>query len=157
MPDDVYKQLTYLQKQLDNLVKPEIPTISELDLLYLQIVNNLSDVANALASFDNIKQAATTSYEGVSELATDAEAQAMTDTARVLTPSNLASLALAFPVGGRLTLTSNTPVLTGDVTAATTIYFTPFNGNRISLYTGSFWKSYSFSEISIAVPSTLLS
>ena len=154
MPDDVYKQLTYLQKQLDNLVKPEIPTISELDLLYLQIVNNLSDVANALASFDNIKQAATTSYEGVSELATDAEAQAMIDTARVLTPSNLAALSLAFPQAGRLTLTSNTPVLTGDVTASTTVYFTPFRGDRIALYTGSFWKPYTFTELSVVVPST---
>src|SRR6185436_9706895 len=38
---------------------------------------------------------------------------------------------------GRLTLTSGTPVTTGDVTAATTLYFTPNGGNQIALYTGS--------------------
>lgn len=56
---------------------------------------------------------------------------------------------------GRLTLTSNTPVLTSSVTAATTIYFTPFKGNKIGLYTGDFWKDYIFSQLSIAVPSTV--
>ena len=38
--------------------------------------NNLSDVANAATSFDNIKQAATTTTTGVVELATDGEAVA---------------------------------------------------------------------------------
>jgi hypothetical protein len=55
---------------------------------------------------------------------------------------------------GRLTLTSGTPVTTSDVTAATTLYFTPYKGNYITLYTSGAWKLYSFSEISIAVPAT---
>lgn len=91
MPDDIYKQLTYLQKQIDNLIKPEIPPLSAFDA----------------------------------------------------------------PANGRLTLTSGTPVLTSNVTAATTIYFTPYLGNRISLFNGTDWPTYSFSEISIAVPSTV--
>lgn len=53
---------------------------------------------------------------------------------------------------GRLTLTSGTPVTTGDVTAAETIYWTPFRGNKLALYTGATWKLYSFSEISGDVP-----
>lgn len=53
---------------------------------------------------------------------------------------------------GRLTLTTGLPVTTSDVTAATTVYFTPFRGNRISLYSGSNWQLLSFSEISVAVP-----
>jgi hypothetical protein len=52
---------------------------------------------------------------------------------------------------GRLTLTSGTAVTTSDVTSATTIYFTPYLGNRISLYTGSVWKLYTFTEISLAL------
>lgn len=56
---------------------------------------------------------------------------------------------------GRLTLTSNTPILTSAVTAATTVYWTPFKGNKIGLYTGSFWKDYLFSQMSVAVPSTV--
>lgn len=56
--------------------------------------------------------------------------------------------------GGRLTLTSGVPFTADDVTAATTVYFSPFLGNKISLYNGSRWVLYSFRETSVAVPST---
>jgi hypothetical protein len=53
---------------------------------------------------------------------------------------------------GRLTLTSGTPVTTSDVTAATTLYYTPYNGNRISLYDGtSAWTTLTFNELSLAL------
>lgn len=56
---------------------------------------------------------------------------------------------------GRLTLTTGTPVTTSDVTAATTVYFTPYVGNTIALYDGSSaWTLYTFSQLSIAVPAT---
>ena len=72
-------------------------------------------------------------------------------------------LVYANPVGGvaefatlqgRLTLTSGTPVTTADVTAATTLYLTPFNGNRISLYDGSTWNRRVLNEISIKLSDT---
>ncbi len=50
---------------------------------------------------------------------------------------------------GRLTLTTAVPVTTSDVTAATTIYYTPYRGNRIAVYTGSAWTIRTFSEMSI--------
>lgn len=54
---------------------------------------------------------------------------------------------------GRLTLTSATPVTISDVTAAGTVYFTPYKGNRLALYDGaSAWNLYAFTELSIAVP-----
>ncbi|MFM9889791.1 MAG: DUF2793 domain-containing protein [Rickettsiales bacterium] len=54
---------------------------------------------------------------------------------------------------GRLTLTTVTPVTTANVTAATTLYFTPYRGNRIALYDGtSAWATLAFSELSLAVP-----
>jgi hypothetical protein len=53
---------------------------------------------------------------------------------------------------GRLTLTSGTAVTTSDVLAATTVYFTPYKGNYIALYTGAVWTLYTFTEKSIAVP-----
>src|SRR5438094_1397533 len=57
--------------------------------------------------------------------------------------------------GGRLTLTSGTAVTTADVTAATTVYYTPYLGNQIPLYNGTDrWLIDTFSEISIAVPAT---
>jgi len=52
---------------------------------------------------------------------------------------------------GRLTLTSGAPVLTTDVTAATTVYFTPYNGNQIDLYNGTFWNRYQFNELSLSI------
>ncbi|WP_288253754.1 hypothetical protein [uncultured Hydrogenophaga sp.] len=50
--------------------------------------------ATALAAFDALKQAASTSYVGAVELATDAEAQAATDFNRAVTPDNLGATVL---------------------------------------------------------------
>jgi hypothetical protein len=51
---------------------------------------------------------------------------------------------------GRLTLTSGTPVTTSDVTAAGTVYYTPYTGNFIDLYDGSSaWSRLTFSELSV--------
>jgi hypothetical protein len=52
---------------------------------------------------------------------------------------------------GRLTLTTAVPVTTTDVTAATTLYFTPFRGNRIATYSGALWSDNSFTEKSITL------
>jgi hypothetical protein len=63
-----------------------------------------------------------------------------------------ARLLAAHVCEGRLTLTSGTPVTTTDVTAATSAYFTPFGGNRVSLYDGtSQWNVRSFAEITISL------
>jgi hypothetical protein len=55
--------------------------------------------------------------------------------------------------GGRLTLTTGVPVTTSDVTAATTLYFTPYTGGAVALYDGtSVWGDFPFTELSIAIP-----
>lgn len=56
-----------------------------------QRASNLSDLASAATAFTNIKQAATTSATGVVELATTAETQTGTDTARAVTPAGAAA------------------------------------------------------------------
>lgn len=53
---------------------------------------------------------------------------------------------------GRLTLSSGVPVPTSDVTAATTLYYTPYKGTRLGLYDGTRWFWNATAEISIAVP-----
>ena len=55
----------------------------------LAIADGGTGASTALAAFDNLKQAATATYVGAVELATDAEAIAGTDTSRALTPANL--------------------------------------------------------------------
>lgn len=54
-------------------------------------------------------------------------------------------------VQGRLTLTSATPVTSSDVSGASTIYFTPYGGNKVATYSGSMWTLVTFSEISLAL------
>lgn len=53
---------------------------------------------------------------------------------------------------GRLTLVPGVPNPKQDQTAKTTLYWTPYNGNQISLYDGaSTWNTRTFSEISLAL------
>lgn len=52
---------------------------------------------------------------------------------------------------GRITLTSGTPVTSADVTGATTLYYSPYAGNRIALFDGSAWNLLTFSELSLAL------
>lgn len=55
---------------------------------------------------------------------------------------------------GRLTLTSGTPVLTSTVSAATTVYYTPYVGNLIPLYDGTNMIPTAFAEVSQATTDT---
>lgn len=57
----------------------------------------------------------------------------------------------AITPGGRLTLTSGTPVTTSDVTGATSIYYTPYVSNVISLWDGARWKPVEFAETTLAL------
>lgn len=50
---------------------------------------------------------------------------------------------------GRLTLTTATPVTTADVSAATTLYYALYTGNKIGLYDGTSWHVRTFTELSI--------
>ena len=55
------------------------------------------------------------------------------------------------PAGnGRLTLVSSTPVPDIDITSGTQIYFTPYRGNRIGIYTPGGWENFSFTEMSLS-------
>lgn len=58
---------------------------------------------------------------------------------------------LAAVANGRLSLTTGTPVTSADVTGATTLYYTPYNGSRIAIYntSTSLWELLSFTEKSI--------
>lgn len=55
---------------------------------------------------------------------------------------------------GRLTLTTLVPVLTSDVTAAATVYYTPYKSNLIALYDGVSWVLKAFAEMSQALTDT---
>lgn len=62
----------------------------------------------------------------------------------------LAWVALALGPGGRVSISTGTPVPTSDVTAATTVYYTPYKHNFVQLYDGMGWANHTFSEMSQA-------
>ena len=52
---------------------------------------------------------------------------------------------------GRLTLTTGVPVLSTDVVAAATLFFTPYNGNKVLIWNGSAFVSVTFTELSLDI------
>jgi|ERR1700722_780287 len=68
-----------------------------------------------------------------------------------INPATGASTTLPTPQG-RLTLTTQTPVLNADVTAATTVYYTPYTGLLVPIYNGTnFIASSIVSELSLGL------
>lgn len=55
------------------------------------------------------------------------------------------------PPQGRLTLTSATPVMASDVTAAATVYYTPYVGDCCPIFNGTVWQVWEFAETSLAL------
>ena len=70
----------------------------------------------------------------------------------VVTPSTLR--ASGYAQDFRLSLTTATPVTTGDVTGAGTLYCVPYVGNRITLYDGTRWNTRTSAEFSLALTLT---
>jgi hypothetical protein len=67
--------------------------------------------------------------------------------------NRLDTLAITVPAApqGRLTLTSGAPVMTADVVAATTVYYTPYVGNVISINsTGGAFAAFKFPELTLS-------
>lgn len=60
-------------------------------------------------------------------------------------------LDMGYAADGRLTLESGVPVSTSDQSAKTTLYYTPYTGNRLALYNGSAWLPFQFSELSLSL------
>ena len=56
--------------------------------------------------------------------------------------------------GGRLTLESGVGVSASDQSAKTSVYYTPYKHNVISLYDGTRWRPYTFTERTLSVPAT---
>lgn len=49
--------------------------------------------------------------------------------------------------GGRITLSSATPVMTSDVSNSTSIYYTPYVHDKIQIYDGTNWTVTTFTEL----------
>ena len=56
---------------------------------------------------------------------------------------------------GRLSLVSGDPAPAAEVVGAETLYFVPYQGNRVSLWTGDRWDVREFSELSLSLASVV--
>lgn len=70
---------------------------------------------------------------------------------KLFTANDAAAIDASHVVQGRLTLTTGVPITTTDVTAAGTLYFTPYNGNTATVWDGTSWKQYAFTELSLSL------
>lgn len=71
-----------------------------------------------------------------------------------LTPATVVPVSTLLACG-RLTLTTAVPMTTADVTAATTLYYTPVSGcNQFTVFNGTVNVTDTLTETSIAVPAT---
>ena len=134
---------------------------------FLLAANNLSDLANIATARTNLGlgTAATkaasdntkTTLSSISGAITAGHIAVFADVNGTIQDGGPSSLTTVNTFcNGRITLTSGVPVTTADVTAASTVYFTPYKGNQISLFDGvTTWNTLTFIETSIAVPGTV--
>ena len=99
----------------------------------------------------------TTLTRGTLEASSTGSALSLTSSAvvRVALPATkgnrLEATLQAVTPGGRLTTESGVPVSTSDRTSQSTIYYTPFVHNVITLWDGADWVPTTFSEVSLAL------
>lgn len=55
---------------------------------------------------------------------------------------------------GRLTLSAGTPVMTADVTGATSVFYVPYNGSLVPIWTGAAWADTTFTSLSVSLSGT---
>lgn len=85
-------------------------------------------------------------------ITTDGIAEGSTN--KYLSTVNLSALLKGSLCQGRLTLESGVAISTTDQIAKTSIFFTPYSGSIIGLYSGTSWDFLSFTEKTVSVPAT---
>lgn len=95
-------------------------------------------------SDDNLYKSTTTSGPN---LGGDVDPVGDTSGTWILVPSETDPVVMDF----RLTLLSGEPVNNTNITNATTVYLSPYIGNKISLYNGSAWVTIESAEVSLAL------
>ena len=135
---------------LVNSWNPAINAVSATAADWQSLINDLASAMSQSVSKDGQTTMTSAIKMGGNKITGVADGTNSTDAA---TFGQLQNNLLTGTCEGRLTLTSGSPITTSDVTGASIIYFSPYKGNKISLYDGSsMWKLYSFSESSISVP-----
>jgi hypothetical protein len=69
----------------------------------------------------------------------------------LLSHSNSHSDVVPFVCNGRLTLQSGVAVPGSNQTGMSTVYFTPYQGGNITLYNGTIWQTFAYTQISLTL------
>jgi len=81
---------------------------------------------------------------------------ATSNTFQLLNAIPTAAAAAVVTPQGRLTPTSGTPVIASDVSAATTIFYTAYNGPIIPIWNGVSYVNFTFSELTLTLSASNL-
>jgi hypothetical protein len=115
------------------------------------VVYGIKDGANSEVGFGTYTAAGTTLTRNVTSSTNANAAISLSGSAEVFITARAQDfLTQPLKPGGRLTLTSGTPVMSANVSAATTVYYTPYEGNYVPLYDGSSFVPTEFAELSQA-------
>lgn len=122
---------------------------------------NTDQMADQAATFSKIQNIDTTKVIGRKTAGAGSmeELDPTTDLLPMLGLKTLATSGLfkdlidapAFINGGKLTFSSGSPDMTSNITAATTLYWTPASDNYVSLYDGTHYGAYSLTEKNISL------
>lgn len=114
--------------------------------------NIINNVANGVATTDAVnlgQQNTAIAAAAATAAAATATAQASANTAQATAQQALQStLNTVAKAGGMLTAATGTPIMTGNVSASGTVYFTPYEPSAFPLWNGTIFQSVPFIELS---------
>lgn len=124
--------------------------------LGLGTVATLSTVTEADQTLaDNTTNNVSTSKHGYAPKAPNDATKYLDGTGAYSVPAGSGGSSTIVPPQGRLSLTSGVAVMTTDATAQGTVYYVPYTGKYLPIYSGSAWSMLSFGTgISLTLNST---
>lgn len=114
----------------------------------------IKDGSNSEVGTGTYTSSGTTLTRSVTKSTNSNAAINLSGTAEVFITARAEDLVFSTVPQGRLTLTSATPVMATSVSAATTLYYTPYIGACVPLYDGSSFTARKFAELSATTTDT---
>ena len=143
----------------DNVLSNQISVLSNQVSVLSQAVSVLSNQISVLSqgqsvlsnAISGLSQQVSVHSQQISVLSN--QVSVLSQTVSVL--SNTLSVLKAVSPGGRLTLTTLTPVLAAAVTAATTIFYTPYFNDVLPIYDGTTLQASSTAQLTMSLDNSV--